>query len=607
LLLGLDRLLSCVRCTHVSHAPGLVVVVLRVVSWGMHVSVVPNRNSRPSILLRETWREDGRVRKRTLANLTDSISLEQAEVLRKLLKGETLVAPEDAFEIIASLPHGHVQAVLLAMQRLEIEKLLASRPSKERSLIAALVAYRVLDPRSKLATTRAWSATTLPEELGVAGANENDIYAGMDWLVARKDRIEAKLAARHLGEGSLVLFDLSSSYVEGERCQLAEFGYNRDGKRGKKQINWGLLTNGEGMPVSLSMFPGSTGDPSTLMPQVETLRERFGLERFTLIGDRGMITGKHIEYFQSQDGIDWITALKSQSLRKLTENEIIQPSLFDETNLVEVTSDDFPGERLIACRNPILGRKRAHKRQELLEATTSDLQKIQQRVRSGRLSGQDKIGLKVGEKLGRHNMSKHFKLTISDDDLAFEIDQDSVEREAKMDGIYVIRTSVDTARMSAEEAVRAYKSLAMVERAFRVLKSIDLQARPIHHRLPDRVKAHLFICLLAYYVRMHMEAAWASLTYKDEHEQDDEHDDETMTAFDPVLPAQKSQKAKRKAQTGTLEDGQSAHTFKTLLASLQTITRNTCVQPESGITFPRLTRPNPDQQKALDLINTITL
>jgi transposase len=563
----------------------------------MHVSVVPNRKSRPAILLRETWREDGRVRKRTLANLTDSITLEQAEVLRKLLKGETLVAPEDAFEITGSLPHGHVQAVLLAMKRLEIEKLLASRPTKERSLIAALVAYRVLDPRSKLATTRAWSATTLPEELGVAGANENDIYAAMDWLVARKDRIEGKLASRHLGEGSLVLFDLSSSYVEGEQCQLAEFGYNRDGKRGKKQINWGLLTDSEGRPVSLSVFPGSTGDPSTLMPQVETLRERFGIHEFTLIGDRGMITSKHIEYFQSVEGIHWITALKSQSLRKLTEDEVIQPSLFDETNLVEVRSDDFPGERLIACRNPILGRKRAHKREELLTATVADLEKIQQRVRSGRLSGRDRIGLKVGEKLGRHNMSKHFKLTISDDDLAFEIDQDSVQREAKMDGIYVIRTSLDSSRMSAAEAVRAYKRLAVVERAFRVLK----KARPIHHWLPDRVKAHLFICLLAYYVRMHMEEAWASLTYKDEHE------DETMTAFDPVLPAEKSQKAKRKAQTGTLEDGQSAHTFKTLLASLQTITRNTCFQPETGITFHRLTRPNPDQQKALDLLKTITL
>jgi hypothetical protein len=573
----------------------------------MHVSVVPNRNSRPAILLRETWREDGRVRKRTLANLTGSITLEQAEVLRKLLKGEALVAP-DAFEITESLPHGHVQAVLLAMKRLEIEKLLASRPSKERSLIAALVAYRVLEPRSKLATTRASSATTLPDEFGVAGANENDIYAAMDWLVARKDRIEAKLARRHLGDGSLVLFDLSSSYVEGEQCDLAEFGYNRDLKRGKKQINWGLLTDDEGNPVSLSVFLGSTGDPSTLMTQVETLRERFGIKEFTLIGDRGMITGKHIEYFQGVDGIDWITALKSQSLRKLTESEVIQPSLFDETNLVEVTSDDFPAERLIACRNPILGRKRTHKRQELLEATASDLEKIQQRVRSGRLSGKDKIGLKVGEKLGRHNMAKHFKLTINDNGFTFEIDQDSVEREAKMDGIYVIRTSVDSSRMSAVEAVCAYKSLAVVERAFRVLKSIDLQARPIHHRLPDRVKAHLFICMLAYYVRMHMETAWASLTYKDEHEQDDQHDDETMIALDPVLPAERSaEKAKRKAQTGTLEDGQSAHTFKTLLASLQTITRNTCTQSETGVTFPRLTRPNPAQQKALDLINTINM
>jgi hypothetical protein len=576
----------------------------------MHVDIVPNRGSRPTILLREAWREGDRVRKRTLSNLTDSVTLEQAYALRRVFKGETLVAPEDAFEITGSLPHGHVQAVLTAMKRLGFEKLLASRPAKEPTLIAALVAYRVLDPQSKLATTRAWSATTLPEEFGVAGANENDVYAAMDWLVARKDRIERKLAKRHLGEGSLVLFDLSSSYFEGEQCELAERGYNRDQKRGKKQVNWGVLTDGEDRPVSLSVFPGSTGDPSTLMPQVEALRERFGLQRFTLIGDRGMITGKHIEILQGEDGIDWITALKSQSLRKLTEGRVIQPSLFEETNLVEVTSDDFPGERLIACRNPVLGRKRAHKRQELLAATEVDLERIQQRVWSGRLNGRDKIGIKVGEKLGRHNMAKHFKLTISDDDLAFEIDQAGVEREALMDGIYVIRTSVDPNRMSAEETVRAYKSLALVERAFRTMKSIDLRARPIHHHLPDRVKAHLFICMLAYYVRLHMEQAWASLTYNDEHETNDQHDEndeDILLALDPVRPAEKTEKARRKAQTGKLDDGQPAHTFKTLLASLTTITHNTCHQRETGIAFKRVTTPNEHQQKALDLLNTIKL
>jgi hypothetical protein len=566
----------------------------------MHVDIVPNRSSRPAILLRETWREDGRVRKRTIANLTQSVSMEQALMLRRVLKGETLIAPSDAFEVTESKAEGHVRAVVTAMKRLQIEKLLGSRPSKERSLVTALIAYRVLNPASKLATTRAWHATTLPDELGVAGASEDDVYSAMDWLVARKDRIEGKLAARHLSDGSRVRFDVSSSYVEGEHCDLAEYGHNRDGKRGKKQINWGLLTDDEGRPVSLSVFPGSTVDSNTLLPQVETLRSRFGLQEFVLIGDRGMITSKHIETFQSAPGIDWITALKSQSLKKLVADGTIQPSLFDETNLIEVSHVDYPNERLIACRNPVLGRKRAHKRDALLAATIQDLETIQRRVWNGRLKGRDKIGLKVGEKLGRHNMRKHIKITISDDDLAFEIDPDSVQQEARMDGIYVVRTSVESDKLTAADAVRAYKQLADVERAFRTLKSIDLNVRPIHHRLTDRVKAHLFLCTLAYYVRWHMERAWAGLTFKDD-------DNEAKLDRDPVAPAQRSQAATIKAQTGTLSDGTPARTFKTVLDDLATITRNTCTHPQSGVTFPMITSPNPTQQKALDVLDTITL
>jgi transposase len=573
-----------------------------VVAWPMHVDIVPNRGSRPTILLREAWREGDRVRKRTVTNLTDSVSLEQAYSLRRVLRGETLLSPEDAFEVTSSLPHGHVQAVLTAMRRLGFEKLLAARPSKERSLITALVAYRVLDPLSKLATTRAWSATTLPAELGVAAADENDVYSAMDWLVSRQERIEGKLAKRHLGEGSLVMFDLSSSYVEGEHNELAEFGYNRDGKRSKKQVNWGILTDREGRPVSMSVFPGSTGDPSTLMPQVEKLKSQYGLEKFTLVGDRGMITGKHIEFFKTQAGIEWITALKSQSLRKLVETGVIQPSLFDERNLVEVTSEDFPGERLIACYNPVLGRQRAHKRLDLLEATVVDLKRIRERVLAGRLKDREKIALKVGEKLGRHNMAKHFTITISDTDFTFDIDRESVEREALMDGIYVMRTSLAEQEVSAEEAVRAYKGLAKIERAFRTMKSIDLRARPIHHRLADRVKAHLFICMLAYYVRWHMERAWASLTFKDENQRDTELND-----TDPVLPARKSETAERKASIRKLDTGQDAHTFTTLLQSLATITSNTCHQPNTSITFNRVTSPNPAQQKALDLLAKITV
>ncbi len=567
----------------------------------MHVDIVPNRSSRPTILLRRTWREGRRVRKATVGNITNDVTLEQALLLRRVLKGETLVAPSDVFGISKSVPEGHVRAVLTAMKRLGIENLVASRPSKERSLVTALIAYRVLNPKSKLATTRAWHATTLPAELGVVDASENDVYSAMDWLIGRKDRIEGKLAKRHLHEGSRVKFDLSSSYVEGEHCDLAEYGYDRDKKRGKKQINWGLTTDDDGRPITLSVFSGSTSDSKTLLPQVETLRGRFGLQEFVLIGDRGMITGKHIQQFQDEAmGIDWITALKSQSLRKLVQDGAIQPSLFDETNLLEITHDDYPGERLIACRNPVLGRKRAHKRQELLTATVEELEKIQQRVWNGRLTGRDKIGLKVGEKLGRHKMGKHLRVTITDDDLAFEIIQDSVTKEAMMDGIYVIRTSVSDTALTAADAVRAYKSLADVERAFRTIKSIDLNVRPIHHRLTDRVKAHMFLCMLAYYVRWHMERAWASLTYKDD---DTEHLDER----DPVAPAKRSDAATTKAQTRTLPDGTPVHTFKTLLNDLATITRNTCNHADSGATFHMTTTPNPSQQKGLDLLDTITL
>lgn len=568
-----------------------------VVLWPMHVDIVPNRTSRPAILLREAWREDGKVRKRTIANLTGVISEEQALVLRRVLKGETLVAPADAFEITRSLPHGHVLAVLLAMKRLGVENLLASRPSKERSLITALVAFRVLNPKSKLATTRAWRDTTLAAELGVQDADEHAVYHAMDWLMARQERIEGKLAARHLSEGARVMFDLSSTYVEGEKCDLAKFGHNRDKKKGKKQINFGLLTDGAGRPVALSVFPGNTGDASTLLPQVVKLKERFGLTSFTLVGDRGMITGKHLGVLR-EAGVDWVTALKSQSLKKMVVAGVIQPSLFEEENLAEVSHADFPGERLIACRNPVLGRMRAHKREELLAATSKELTKVQQSVRAGRLRGKAKIGLKAGAKLGKYRVGKHFQLTIQDDAFAFEVDRESVANEAAMDGIYVIRTSVSEEKLSAADAVRAYKDLSKVERAFRTHKGVDLQARPIHHHLSDRVKAHLFICMLAYYVRWHMERAWASLTFKDE---------ESKQQRDPVAPAQRSAAATAKAQANSLADGTPARTFKGLLEHLATITQNTCIHPATGATFPMTTSPNPTQQKALNLLKSISL
>lgn len=537
------------------------------------------------------------MRKRTVANLTGVIDEQQALVLKRVLRGEALVAPGDAFEVTSSLPHGHVKAVLTAMKRLGVEELLASRPSKERSLIAALVAFRVLSPKSKLATTRAWRDTTLAAELGVQDADEHAVYHAMDWLVTRQARIEGKLAARHLSEGSRVMFDLSSTYVEGVKCKLALFGHDRDKKRGKRQVNFGLLTDAAGRPIALSVFPGNTGDASTLMPQVVKLKEQYGLRVFTLVGDRGMITGKHLPALRAA-GVEWVTALKSQSLKKLVVDGTIQPSLFDEVNLAELTHPDYPGERLIACRNPVLGRQRSHKRQELLAATVEALTKVQNSVRAGRLRGKAKIGLRVGEKLAKYRMGKHLKLTIQDDTFTFKIDHASVTAEAAMDGIYVIRTSLPVEELSAVDAVTAYKDLAEVERAFRTQKSVDLQVRPIHHHLSDRVKAHLFICMLAYYVRWHMERAWASLTFKDE---------EASQERDPVTPARRSTAATVKARTGTLPDGTPTRTFKGLLEHLATITQNTCKHPATGVTFPMTTSPNATQQKALDLLASISV
>jgi hypothetical protein len=560
------------------------------------------------------------VRKRTVANLTKDVTLEQALIIRRVLAGETLVAPSDAFEQLASRAHGHVQAVLVAMRKLGVGQLIASRASAERDIVLALIAQRIIRPASKLASTRAWRTTTLAQELGLsAGVDEDDVYRAMDWLVTRKERIEAKLARRHLRSGSLVRFDLSSTYVEGEHCGLAAFGYNRDKKRGKKQINWGLLTDEEGRPIALSLFSGSTADPATLGQQVSSLRERFGINAFTLVGDRGMITGTHIEQFQrthaecdeSEDAggsespqpasgrIDWITALQSGTLKKLVDQGVIQASLFDERNLFEITHTDYPGERLIACRNPVLGRKRAHKRLELLNATLRELAKIKARVDAGRLTGADKIGIAVGAKLGKYKMGKHIRHTITHSTLEFRTDPVSLEQEAAMDGIYVIRTSLRQEALDGAATVRAYKDLSRAERAFRTIKGIDISVRPIHHRVLERVTAHFFICTLAYYVRWHLERAWASLTFADEQGADPERD--------PVAPARRSAAAKRKAQTGQLENGDPTHSFTTLLADLATIARTTCKEAITGATFPMTTTPTTAQQHALDLLDSITV
>ena len=568
----------------------------------MHIDVVPNRNSRPAYLLRESYREGSRVRKRTLANLS-ALSDEQLLAIRAILQGHTLYPSEALFEVSQSRAQGHVEAVSVAMSRVAIPALLGSRPSRERDVVLAMVAARIIAPNTKLATTRWWHTTTLAEDYGVADASDSDLYAAMDWLLERQVMIQQKLAARHLQSGSLVLYDLSSSYFEGATCPLARLGYNRDGKKGKLQVNYGLLTDVRGCPVSVSVHEGNTADPATVMPEIERLRNDFGIAQIVMVGDRGMISQKAIDAFQEQDGIGWITALKSVSIRSLVEQGHLQLGLFDQRNLFELSHPDYPGERLVACRNPELAKLRAHKREDLLRATEKNLQKVQASVAAGRLAGQDLIGLRVGKVVNQYKVAKHFTLAIGEDVFSFQRRSDAIAAEAALDGLYVIRTSVSTAQMDAADCVRHYKSLAQVERAFRTMKTIDLKVRPIHHRLADRVRAHIFLCMLAYYVEWHMREAWRELMFADE-------DQAAKATRDPVAPAKRSKAAQRKAATRTLDDGTPAHSFATLLAELSTIVRNTCRTPnaeQNEQTFEITTTANPKQRRAIELIQQITL
>lgn len=566
----------------------------------MYIAIIPNRNSPPAILLREGYREDGKVKTRTLANLS-KLPPEALAVLRQVLKGDKLVKAGDAFEAIASPHHGHVQAVWVAMQRLGFANLIASRPSRQRDLVVAMVAARILEPDSKLATTRWWHTTTLPAMLGVADADEDDLYAAMDWLLKRQDRIEKKLAARHLQDDGLALYDLSSSYFEGVTCPLAALGHNRDGKKGKLQVNYGLLTDRRGIPVSVSVFKGNTGDPRTLLPQVDKVRKDFGIEQFVLVGDRGMIAQKQIDALREIDGVDWIAALRPEAIKKLVTSGAIQMGLFDERNLFELIHPDFPGERLVACRNLELAKRRSRKRKSLLEATVKELEKVRRMVQRGRLHGKDDIGVRVGKVVNKYKVGKHFTLDIHDDKFGFAIDQEKVAAEASLDGIYVIRTSLSEQRISDEDTVRSYKLLSQVERAFRSFKTIDLKVRPIRHRLEDRVRAHIFLCMLAYYVQWHMLEAWRPLLFCDEAQG-------AKATRDPVAPAKRSQEALRKVHSKTLDDGSEVHSFQTLLKALSGIVRNICRIPGEGPdapTFDVLTTPNAKQQRALDLLGTI--
>jgi transposase len=563
----------------------------------MHIHVVPNRGSAPTVLLRESYREGAKVCKRTLANLS-GLPASQIEAIRAALRGEVLRPVAQTFEITRSRPHGHVQAVTLAMQRLDFAELIASKPCRERDLVLAMVASRIVAPSPKLATTRWWHTTTLAEDFGVADADEDDLYAAMDWLLERQDRLQKKLAKRHLVEEGLVLYDLSSSYFEGSTCPLARLGYSRDGKRGTLQVNYGLLTDARGCPVAVSVHEGNTADSRTFMPAVQKLREDFGIKRVVMVGDRGMVSQKAIDEMRELDGMGWITALKSVSIRALVEQGQLQMGLFDERNLLELSSPDYPGERLVACRNEALARLRAHKRQELLAATEQLLAKIKTRVDAGKLTGRDVIGLAAGKIIDKYKVAKHFELAIGDTALSWTQKIDSVAGEAALDGLYIIRTSVSATRMDAPACVRSYKSLSNVERAFRSIKTIDLKVRPIHHRTADRVRAHIFVCMLAYYVEWHLREAWRELMFADTEVQ-------AKATRDPVAPATRSDLAKTKAASHILIDGTPAHSFSTLMAELATIVRNTCRTPHAGLdapTFDVLTKPNAKQQHAFELI-----
>jgi transposase len=568
----------------------------------MHIDGVPNRSSRPTYLLRESYREGKKVRKRTIANLS-SLSDEQIEAIRAVLAGHTVRPVEELWQTTRSRSHGAVQAVRVAMQRLGFESLIASRPGPERDAVCAMVAARVLAPHTKLATTRWWHTTTLAEEYGVADRDETDLYAAMDWLLERQKPIEKKLSARHLSEGALALYDLSSSYFEGNSCPLAKIGYSRDGKRNTPQVNYGLLTTRAGCPVAISVYESNTADASTLMPQVDQLRKQFGLERLVLVGDRGMISHKAIGELRNLDGLAWITALKSSQIRSLVQGGDLQLGLFDERNLFEFSHPDFPSERLVTCRNAELGRLRAHKREALLTATEQELQKVQTRIENGSLAGRDKIGVRVGKVVNKYKVGKHFALSIEERGFTFKRLDQQIAAEAALDGLYVIRTSVPKKQMSSAEAVRNYKALAEVERAFRAMKTIDLHIRPIHHRLENRVRAHIFLCMLAYYVEWHMREAWRELMFADE-------DLERKKHRDPVAPAERSEAALEKVTTRKLKDGSLVHSFRTLLEDLSTIVRNTCearLGNKGGSTFQMTTLPNPAQQLALNLLQEIAM
>lgn len=572
----------------------------------MHIDIVPNRNSRPAILLRESFREGKKVKKRTIANLS-FLTIGQAEAFRLVLKGKKVAPVDELFKKLSSKHHGHIDAVLKTAKKLGLDKLISAKPCRERDIIIAVIVARICEPDSKLAMTRWWDDTTLPDMLALDGVDEDDIYEAMDWLLSRQRRIEKKLAKRHLKDGDMVLYDLTSSYFEGVTCPLAELGKSRDRKRNTLQVNYGIVSTKDGCPVSVSVYEGNTGDPTTLLEQAKKVRDEFGIDEMVLVGDRGMITQKQIDTLKLSEGVDWITAMKTGGIRKLVEGGALQLDLFDERNIFEFAHPDYPGERLVACRNLVLGRKRAHKRESMLEATTRELAKIRTSLERGTLKKtertKDKIGVRVGKVINKYKMAKHVVFHIDDNHFDFEMNEKNIADEAALDGIYVVRTSVPKERMDADETVRSYKNLTNVERAFKSLKSIDLLVRPIRHRTEDRVRSHLFLCMLTYYIQRYMTEALRPLLFADE-------DQEAKKTRDPVAPAKRSKKALAKAKTKTLDDGTPAHSFKTLLHHMSTITRDICVQKIDGAddnTFTIDTTPNAKQRRVLELLSQIVV
>jgi transposase len=571
----------------------------------MYVALVPNRTSPPAYLLREGYREDGKVKSRTLANLSHW-PLAKIERLRRVLRDEVLGGAADGLTMLRSLPHGHVAAVLGIARTIGLDRLLAAgqAPARLAALVLAMILARVIAPASKLATARQLDAATATSSLGplleLATVSEQELYAALDWLLSQQSRIESRLAQRHLSQGTLVLYDVSSTYFEGRTCPLARRGYSRDGKRDKLQIIFGLLCASDGCPVAVEVFEGNTGDPSTLAVQVAKLKQRFHLDHVVLVGDRGMITETRVETLLKPAGLDWITALRAPTIRTLLEQGAFQLSLFDERDLAEVTSTDFPDERLVVCRNPWLAAERARKRLDLLAATEADLRKVAKAVarKTKPLRGADKIGLAAGAVLNRHKVAKHFILTITDDTFGSERNTEAIEAEGKLDGFYVIRTNLDKTTLATSDVVRVYKSLSQAERAFRSIKTVDLEIRPIHHRLSDRVRAHVLLCMLAYYLEWHMRQALAPILFNDH-----QRAEAAAARSSIVAPAQRSKAARRKAATKRTVDSLPVHSFQSLLAELATFTRNTMAMAAAPHdTFLLYPQQTPTQLRAFELL-----